>query len=153
VFEPALMLELIESERANASLIVPTMILALLEHPDFVRRDLSSLRTILSGASTVPEALVQRAKKAFGCDLVILFGQTELNGVVSMTTLDDTVEDQSQTLGRPLPRIEVRIADPATGETRPIGQPGEICVRGWHSRKKMKRSRLNSSLSARPRAW
>ena len=100
-FEPALILELIESERANASLIVPTMILALLEHPDFPRRDHSSMKTVLTGASTVPEALVARTKTAFGCNVVILFGQTELNGVVTATTLDDANEDQAQTLGAP----------------------------------------------------
>jgi fatty-acyl-CoA synthase len=132
-FEPALMLELIESERANASLIVPTMILALLEHPDFQVRDHSSMKTVLTGASTVPEALVARTKEAFGCDVVILFGQTELNGVVSATTLDDAIEDQAQTLGRPLPRIEVRIADPASGATQPVGVSGEICVRGYQN--------------------
>jgi fatty-acyl-CoA synthase len=132
-FEPALMLELIESERANASLIVPTMILALLEHPDFRCRDHSSIKTVLTGASTVPEALVARTKTAFGCDVVILFGQTELNGVVTATTLDDAIEDQAQTLGRPLPRIEVRIVDPASGATQPVGVSGEICVRGYQN--------------------
>jgi fatty-acyl-CoA synthase len=132
-FEPALMLELIESERANAALIVPTMILALLEHPDFQRRDLSSMKTVLTGASTVPEALVARTKTAFGCDVVILFGQTELNGVVTATTSDDAIEDQAQTLGRPLPRIEVRIVDPATGATQPVGVSGEICIRGYQN--------------------
>jgi len=132
-FEPALMLELIESERANATLIVPTMILALLEHPDFKTRDHSSLRVILTGAATVPEALVKRTKDAFGCGVIILFGQTELNGVVTQTTLDDALEDQVQTLGRPLPRLEVRIADIGTGATQPIGVSGEICVRGYQN--------------------
>ena len=132
-FEPALILELIESERANASLIVPTMMLALLEHPDFQRRRHSSMKTVLTGASTVPEALVARMKTAFGCDVVILFGQTELNGVVTATTLDDSIEDQAQTLGRPLPRIEVRIVDPASGATQPVGVSGEICVRGYQN--------------------
>lgn len=132
-FEPALMLELIESEKANATLIVPTMILAMLEHPDFQTRDHSSMKTVLTGASTVPEALVTRTKKAFGCNVVILFGQTELNGVVTATTLDDTTEDQARTLGRPLPRLEVRIVDPATGATQPIGVSGEICVRGYQN--------------------
>jgi len=132
-FEPALMLELIESEKANATLIVPTMILALLEHPDFLTRDHSSLMTVLTGASTVPEALVARTKTAFGSNVVILFGQTELNGVVTATTVDDTTEDQARTLGKPLPRLEVRIVDPATGDTQPIGVSGEICVRGYQN--------------------
>jgi fatty-acyl-CoA synthase len=132
-FEPGLILELIESERANASLLVPTMILALLEHPDFARRDHNSMKTVLTGASTVPEALVARTKSTFGCNVVILFGQTELNGVVTSTALDDSIEDQTQTLGRLLPRLEAKIADPATGATQPIGVSGEICVRGYQN--------------------
>lgn len=132
-FDAGLMLELIERERANASLIVPTMILDLLEHPDFPKRRLDSLRTILSGAAAVPAALVHRAKKAFGCELTILFGQTETNGVVSQTRLSDSVEDQSETLGQPLPQSEVAILDPDTGEVLPIGKVGEICVRGYQN--------------------
>jgi fatty-acyl-CoA synthase len=132
-FDPALMLELIESERANATLIVPTMIIDLLDHPDFPMRDLSSMKVILTGAAAVPAALVRRAKDAFGCGLVILFGQTEVNGVVSQTTLNDTIEDQTQTLGRPLPQVEVRIADPVTGSVQPLEVPGEICVRGYQN--------------------
>jgi fatty-acyl-CoA synthase len=127
------MLELIESERANGGLFVPTMILALLEHPDFSKRDLSSYRVMLSGASVVPAALVNRTKAAFGADLVILFGQTELNGVVCVTTPTDSVEDQSETLGRPLPQVDLRIVDPETGATQPIDTPGEIWIRGYQA--------------------
>ena len=132
-FDAPLMLEMIESERVNASLFVPTMIINLLDHPDFPKRNLSSMKTILTGASVVPAALVRRTKTAFDCGLVILFGQTEVNGVVCQTTLDDSVEDQSHTLGRPLPQAEVKIADPETGEVQPIGVPGEICVRGYQT--------------------
>jgi acyl-CoA synthetase (AMP-forming)/AMP-acid ligase II len=132
-FEPGVALELIESERGNASLLVPTMILALLDHPDFAKRDLSSMQTILSGAAVVPAALVHRTKSAIGCAMTILFGQTEINGVVSQTRLDDTVEDQSETIGQPLPQVEVKIADPLTGAVQPLDVAGEICVRGYQT--------------------
>ena len=132
-FEAAAMLEAIESEGANASLIVPTMIMALLEHADFARRKLDSMRTILTGAAVVPVALVHRTKAAFGCEISILFGQTELNGVVSQTRLDDPVEDQSETLGRPLPHSEVAILDPETGAVQQIAATGEICVRSYQN--------------------
>ena len=132
-FEPGAMLELIESERGNATLVVPTMIHALLEHPDFQRRDLSSMRTILSGAAAVPAALVLRVKRELACEFTILFGQTEINGVVCQTRLDDSVQDQSETLGQPLPHAEVRIIDPRTGEVQPLGVSGEICVRGYQN--------------------
>lgn len=132
-FDPAEVLELVERERANAMLVVPTMILALLEHPDFSRRRLDSIKTILTGAAVVPATLVHRTKKAFNCDLSILFGQTELNGVCSQTSIHDSVEDQSETLGKPLPQSEVAILDSETGEVQPLGVPGEICVRGYQT--------------------
>ncbi len=132
-FDPQQMLELVESERATITLVVPTMILALLDHPDFSKRDLSSLRTIMSGATAVPAALVERTKKALGCDFTICFGQTELNGVVTQTSPADTVEDQAETLGRPLPQSEVAILASDTGEIVPIGATGEICVRGYQT--------------------
>lgn len=132
-FDPGRMLELIEQERANATLIVPTMILALLDHPDFANRRLGSLTTILSGATAVPAALVTRAKNAFGCEFSILFGQTELNGVVCQTRTTDSVEDQSETLGKPLPQTEVAILNPDTSQVLPLNQPGEICVRGYQN--------------------
>jgi fatty-acyl-CoA synthase len=132
-FDPAVMLELIESERGTASLIVPTMILGLLNHPDFKRRDLSSMETVLTGAAAVPASLVHRTKSAFGCNLTILFGQTEVNGVASQTRVSDSVEDQSQTLGQPLPHAEVCIVDPGSGTIQPVETPGEICVRGYQN--------------------
>src|SRR6202012_2038976 len=65
-FDAEQMLELIESERGNTTLIVPTMILAMLDHPSFADRDLSSLVTVLSGATDVPAALVRRTKAEMG---------------------------------------------------------------------------------------
>ncbi|HEX4110247.1 MAG TPA: AMP-binding protein [Solirubrobacteraceae bacterium] len=132
-FTPDSTLELIESERGNASLLVPTMVLAILDHPDFARRDLSSMTTVLSGAAAVPAALVERTRRELGCGFTILFGQTEINGVVSQTRLDDSVLDQAETLGQPLPNVEVKIADPATGAVLPIGEAGEIMVRGYQN--------------------
>jgi fatty-acyl-CoA synthase len=132
-FEAGQMLELIESERGNTTLIVPTMILAMLGHDTFAYRDLSSLLTVLSGATDVPAALVHRAKSAMGCRFAILFGQTEVSGVVTGTRPDDTVEDQAETVGQPLPNAEVKIADPDDGRVVPLGESGEICVRGYQT--------------------
>jgi fatty-acyl-CoA synthase len=131
-FDAGAMLELIESERANITLIVPTMILALLEHPTFAERDLSSMRTILSGATDVPAPLVNRTKAELGCGVSILFGQSEVCGVVTQTQPDDSVADQAETVGRPLPGADVKIAG-ADGEPVALGESGEICVRGYQT--------------------
>ncbi len=132
-FDPGLMLELIEAERCETTLIVPTMILALMDHPDLPRRDVSSLRMIQSGAATVPAALVRRAQATFGCQLTIMFGQTESNGPFIITSPADTIEDQTETIGRPVAHVEVKIVDPVTEEVMPVGTVGEIWARGYQT--------------------
>ena len=131
-FEPALTLELIETYKASAMLAVPTMIIALLEHPDYGRRDLSSLEALCSGGSTVPGPLVERLEAETGAAFTIVFGQTECSPVASMTSRHDSVEDKTSTLGSPMPHTEVRIIDPETGDVVPTGTPGEFCTRGYH---------------------
>jgi fatty-acyl-CoA synthase len=132
-FDPGLMLEAFETYRGTHTLVVPTMLIALLDHPDLAKRDLSSLQTILSGAASVPAALVRKTTKLLGCQFSILFGQTETHGVVSQTRVTDSPEDQADTVGIPLPRLEVKIADPVTGEPVPVGEQGEICCRGYQN--------------------
>lgn len=131
-FDPGLFLELIEAERVNASLIVPTMILALLNHPDSKTRDLSSFNSVLSGAAAVPEALVLRAMKELGVQFAIMYGQTESNGPFLETFTTDTVELQAQTIGRPIPHVEVKVVNVETFETVPVDTIGEYWVRGFN---------------------
>jgi fatty-acyl-CoA synthase len=132
-FNPALMLEAFETYRGTHTLVVPTMLMALLDHPDREKRDLCSIQTIMTGATTVPAALVRRTVAALGTRTTILFGQTEMHGVVTQTRLTDTPEDQAETVGQPLPRIEVKIADPVSGAIVPLGEPGEICCRSYQN--------------------
>lgn len=132
-FDPAQLLEAVETYRGTHTLVVPTMLIALLDHPDAASRDLSSIKTILSGAAAVPAALVRRATTSLDCGFTILFGQTETHGVISQTRVTDDPEDQAGTVGQPLPQLEVKIADPATGIPVPIGVQGEICVRGYQN--------------------
>ncbi len=132
-FDAGLLLELIESCHATITLAVPTMLIAMLEHADFDRRDRASLRTVMSGAATVNSQLVLRTKQRFGCAFTNVYGQTEMHGIVTMTRLDDELEDQATTIGLPLPHVEMKIIDPATGTVCPLGTPGEICTRGYQT--------------------
>ncbi len=130
-FDPALMLELIERERAFISGGVPTMLIAMMEHPDFPRRDLSSLRVVFSGGATVPADVVRRIETSLGARFSIVFGQTETSPVITQTRLDDSPEDKAETIGQALPHTEVKIVDSSTGATVPIGTTGELCTRGY----------------------
>jgi len=130
-FDPALVLELIETEQAALSGGVPTMLIAMMEHPDLARRDLSSLRSVGSGGAPVPADLVRRIEATLDVRFAIVFGQTECMAVATMTRLDDTPEDKAETVGLALPQIEVKVTDPVSGEVVPPGTLGELCIRGF----------------------
>jgi fatty-acyl-CoA synthase len=131
-FEPGLVLEMIATYRGNAMVGVPTMLVAMLEHPTFASTDLSSVKAICSGGSTVPAALVTLLEQKLGAPFTIVFGQTECSPVAAQTRTTDTVEDKANTIGLPLPNMETKIVDPDTGKTVGIGEIGEFCTRGYH---------------------
>jgi fatty-acyl-CoA synthase len=128
-FDPGVMLELVEAERATLTCGVPTMLLSLIEHPDFARRDLSSLRSVSSGGAAVPTELVRHIESSLGVSFTIVFGQTEACGFISQTHLDDPDEVKAASLGTPLPGIEARVVDDE-GDVVGLGEPGELEVRG-----------------------
>jgi len=130
-FDPALELDLIESERATLLLGVPTMLFALLEHPDIGRRDMSSLRLAVSGGATVPPEVVRTLEARFGTPLSIIYGQTESSGLLTSVRLGDRLADRATSLGQALPQTEVKVIDPATQAIVPPGVIGELCTRGY----------------------
>ena len=131
IFEPGLFLELIELERPWYAGGVPTMLIAAMEHPDASRRDLSSWKSAVSGGSQVPETVVRRIEDALGVDFTITYGQTECSPVITNAFPSDSPEDKGLTIGQPLPHTEIRIVDPDSLETVPIGSPGELWARGY----------------------
>ncbi len=131
-FDPGLALELFEAYKGTAMLGVPTMLVAIMEHPNFATTDLSHLGAICSGGSLVPAPMVRRLEEQLGAPFTIVFGQTESSPVSSMTSPHDTIEDKAGTIGPPMPGAEVKIVDPETGATVPIGGVGEYCTRGYH---------------------
>jgi fatty-acyl-CoA synthase len=130
-FDPTLMLDLMETERATVALGVPTVLIALIECPELPARDLTSLRVVLSGGATVPAELVRRVEDVLRAQFVIVYGTTECSPLVSQVRLDDSFADKTETLGRPVAQTEVKITDPATGALVPCGTVGELCVRGY----------------------
>jgi fatty-acyl-CoA synthase len=130
-FDPGLQLALIESERATHSGGVPTMLIAMLRHPDAGTRDLSSLRVVASGGAPVPAELAQEWERRLDVRFSIMFGTTECSPILTFTRLDDPPAIRTGTLGTPLPHTEVKIADVEEGHPVPVGAVGELCARGY----------------------
>jgi fatty-acyl-CoA synthase len=130
-YDPNLVLELMESEHATVALGVPTMLLALLECPELADRDLSSLRLVLSGGAPIPAQLVHRIESTLHVTFSTQYGMTECSPLVSQVRIDDSSADRAETVGRPIPQTEVKIADSASGTPVPLGQVGELWVRGF----------------------
>ena len=130
-FSPALELALIEAHRVTLLCGVPTMLMALLAHPDLAKRDVSSLRSVFTGGAVSPSALARQVEATLGVTYLIGFAQTEAGCVISMTAAADPADDRMNTLGRPLPQVEARIASLRSGQTAGCGEVGEICARGY----------------------
>jgi len=130
-FDPGLMLDLMETERPAIAGGAATMAELLVRHPDFGRRDTSSVRVFPAGGMPVPASLVRRIESGLGVRFHVSYGQTEASGLTHAVRPDDPPEVRTGTVGRPLPQVEVRVADPASGRTQPLGAAGEILIRGY----------------------
>ncbi len=130
-FTPESVLDCVEQERATSLYGVPTMFVAELEHESFAGRDLSSLRTGIMAGSPCPIEVMNRVVNDMGArEVTIAYGLTEASPVITQTLADDPVELRVSTVGRPIPGVEVRIVDPATGRVLPDGEQGELQARG-----------------------
>jgi fatty-acyl-CoA synthase len=131
-FEPEATLQASQDERCTSLYGVPTMFIAELGHPRFGEFDLASLRTGLMGGSPCPIEVMKQVGKEMGIDqMSIAFGQTETSPVSTFVRVDDTLEHRCETVGQVMPHTEIKIVDPATGQTVPRGEPGEFCARGY----------------------
>ena len=130
-FKPGPVLDALRRENATVLFYVPAVLGALLEAQRSSDAPAPQLRTIMGGASNVPAAMIESAETVFGATVINLFGQTELSPVLSATRPGDTREDQLNTVGRPLPQVDCKVVDPNSGATLPLGEPGEICARGF----------------------
>jgi fatty-acyl-CoA synthase len=130
-FDPLATLETVESERCTALHGVPTMFIAEMDHPDFAKFDLSSLRTGIMAGSPCPIEVMRRAVERMHLkEITIAYGMTETSPVSFQSSTDDPIERRVSTVGRIQPHLEVKIVD-ADGRIVPRGTPGELWTRGY----------------------
>jgi fatty-acyl-CoA synthase len=130
-FDAASVLETIELERCTALHGVPTMFISMLQHPDFGRFDVSTLRTGIMAGSPCPIEVMRRVIGEMGMDeITIGYGMTETSPLSFQSTPEDTIERRVSTVGRIHPHVEVKIVD-QKGRIVPHGVAGELCTRGY----------------------
>jgi fatty-acyl-CoA synthase len=130
-FDPQATLEAVQAERCTALHGVPTMFINELDHPRFGEFDLSSLRTgLMAGAPCPVEVMKRVINEMHMYEVLIAYGQTELSPVNHMTSRDDSLQRRTETVGRAVPWVEIKIVDENDRVVAP-GQKGEICTRGY----------------------
>jgi fatty-acyl-CoA synthase len=130
-FNPLAVLETVEAERCTALHGVPTMFIAELDHPDFARFHLTSLRTGIMAGSPCPIEVMRRCVDRMHLrEMTIGYGMTETSPLSFQSSVDDPLERRVSTVGRIHPHVEVKIVDPE-GRVVPRGAPGELLTRGY----------------------
>jgi fatty-acyl-CoA synthase len=131
-FDPLKTLAAVEQEHCTALHGVPTMFIAELQHPEFSKFRFPALRTGIMAGSPCPIEVMKQVVERMGAhEITIAYGQTEASPVITQTRTDDPIELRVSTVGRALPNVEVKIADPTTGDEMPRGEQGELCTRGF----------------------
>jgi fatty-acyl-CoA synthase len=130
-FDPLATLQAVAEERCTALFGVPTMFIAQLDHPEFARFDLRSLRTGIMAGSPCPIEVMKKVQSQMNMgEVTIAYGMTETSPVSTQCATDDPVERRVSTVGQVLPHIEIKIVDPE-GKAVPRGETGEFCTRGY----------------------
>ncbi len=131
-YSPTKVLRTLEREQCTAYHGVPTMFIAILEHPDFKKYKLN-LRTGIMAGSPCPIKTMQQVIDEMGMsEITITYGQTEASPGCTQTTTDDSITKRVTTVGRSFPGVETKIINPETGEELPANQIGEFCARGYN---------------------
>ena len=130
-FDPLATLQAVAEERCTALYGVPTMFIAQLDHPEFAKFDLKSLRTGIMAGSPCPIEVMKKVQSHMHMgEVTIAYGMTETSPVSTQCATDDPVERRVSTVGQVLPHIEIKIID-TEGKTVPRGETGEFCTRGY----------------------
>ena len=130
-FDPLATLQTVAREKCTALYGVPTMFIAELDHPEFAKFDLSSLRTGIMAGAPCPIEVMKRVNEAMNMrDVTIAYGMTETSPVSFQSATDDPLERRVSTVGRIHPHVEVKVVD-LEGRVVPRGERGELCTRGY----------------------
>ena len=130
-FDPLTVLSTVQAERCTALYGVPTMFIAMLDHPRFAEHDLSSLRTGIMAGSPCPIEVMRRVVETMHMQQVtIAYGMTETSPVSFQSSIDDPLERRVATVGRVHPHLEVKVVD-SDGCIVPRGRTGELLTRGY----------------------
>ena len=130
-FDPLATLQTIENEKCTTLYGVPTMFIAQLDHPEFARFDLKSLRTGIMAGAPCPVEVMKRVNSEMNMgEVTIAYGMTETSPVSFQSSTDDPLERRVSTVGRIHPHVEVKVVD-LEGRIVPRGERGELCTRGY----------------------
>ena len=131
-FDPQATLDAVQEEGCTSLYGVPTMFIAELSHPDFARYDFSSMRTGVMAGSPCPVEVMKRVNTEMHMpEVEICYGMTETSPVSTQTRQDSPLDKRVGTVGLICPHLEIKIIDPTTNQVVPVGQPGELCTRGY----------------------
>ena len=132
-FDPLVVLASVHKERCTALYGVPTMFIAMMNHPDFARTDFSHIRTGIMAGANCPADLMKKAADVMNMKQIIsVYGQTEASPGCTMSSFDDPLDVRTETVGSRFANVECKIVDPDTGEECPIGVSGEFVARGYN---------------------
>jgi len=131
-YDPKMIVRVIERERPDLAGGVPTMLFGLIDEAENSGCDVASVKSLLCGGSMVAPELARKAHEVFGAPIQIVYGQTETSPGITYGWVDDSEADRTETIGQPLPHMDIAILSPDDGSVCPIGVQGEICCRGYN---------------------
>jgi fatty-acyl-CoA synthase len=130
-FDPVSVLETVEAEKCTVLHGVPTMFILELDHPDFKKYDISSLRTGAMGGTPCPIEVMRRVVSEMNMkEVTITYGMTETSPITFQSSADESLERRVTSVGPVHPHVEAKIID-ADGRIVPVGVQGELLIRGY----------------------
>jgi fatty-acyl-CoA synthase len=131
-YDPDMLTRVIERERPDFFMGVPTMVVGLIGAAEKCGRDVTSIRSIMCGGSMVAPELVRKTRQVFVAPIQIIYGQTEASPGITLAWADDHEADLCGKIGQPLPHMEVSVRDTRDNSVCEIGEQGEMCCRGYN---------------------